>query len=590
MNFCALLLNMATLVTAADGLPQGKPLLADEPSTAAHIRVPGDLAASEWVPVAAQEFPKAVQVTTKKRPAHPYAIQIRFPTVAAVAKGDVLLASFFARATSTPAGANEATLTAVFERAGPPYEKSLSMTLGVTGQWQQYQLPFRAEQSLEAGQGQLNFQLGYDPQCIQIGGVKLTSFGREVDLRALPATQRSYRGREADAPWRKAAAQRIDRYRKGLIEVTVLDAEGRPVEAADVQVTMTRHAFGWGSAVTAELLTADTEDSRKYRETVRKLYNKVVFENDLKWPSWEREENRPAIFEAIRWLEQSKIDVRGHCLVWPSWRRMPRDVQRLANDPAALRKRVNEHVAEEVTALRGKLVEWDVINEPYTNHDLMDVLGRSAMAEWFRLAHQADPDVQLYINDYAILAAGGRDRAHQDHYEQTIRYLLDQGAPLQGIGLQGHFGNDLTPPERLVEILDRFAAFGIPLQVTEHDINVTDEELQADYTRDFLTAMYSHPAVEGVLTWGFWEGRHWRPNGAYFRRDWSVKPAGQVWMDLVLGEWWTRFTGNTDRAGRVATRGFVGEYEITATQGGFSQKTQVTLSPTGAKVTLKFSK
>ncbi|NLY01706.1 MAG: energy transducer TonB [Rhodopirellula sp.] len=587
MTLCALLLSIARLANAADGLPPGEPLLARDSTTAAHIRVRSDLAASQWIPVAGQTFSKAVRVETKKRPAHPYEIQICFPTIAAVAKGDVLLASFFARATSTPPGTSEATVATVFERAGPPYEKSLQVTLSVTQQWQPFQLPFRAEQSLEAGQGQLSFQLGYDPQCVEIGRVELTSYGRQMDIHALPATQLGYRGREADAPWRRAAAERIERYRKGPIKVTVLDAEGRPVEDADVRVTMTQHAFGWGSAVTADLLTADTADSRKYRETVRKLYNKVVFENDLKWPTWQREGNRPAVFTAIRWLEESGIGVRGHCLVWPSWRRMPRDVQRLADESAALRKRVNEHITEEVTALRGKLVEWDVINEPYTNHDAMDVLGRSAMVEWFRLAHEADAGVQLYVNDYAILAAGGRDRAHQDHYEQTIRYLLDQGAPLQGIGLQGHFGSDLTPPERLIEILDRFAKFGIPLQVTEHDIDVTDEQLQADYTRDFLTAMFGHPAVKGLLTWGFWEGRHWRPNGAYFRRDWSIKPAGQAWLDLVLNAWWTRFSGSTDDTGKVATRGFLGEYEIVATKGGARQTEKVTLSTGGAKVTIK---
>jgi GH35 family endo-1,4-beta-xylanase len=281
------------------------------------------------------------------------------------------------------------------------------------------------------------------------------------------------------------------------------------------------------------MLTDDTPDARKYRETVKASYNRVVFENDLKWPQWERIATRNATWRAIDWLLQHDIAIRGHCLVWPSWERMPRDVKSLQGDLPALRDRAARHVTDEVSALRGKLIEFDVINEPYSNHDLTDLLGKRAMVDWFQLAHKADPNVKLYINDYAILSAGGRDHAHQQHYENTIRYLLDQGAPLHGIGLQSHFGMDLTSPERLLRILDRFAAFELPLQVTEHDIDITDEALQADYTRDFLTVMFSHPAVDGVLTWGFWEGRHWKPNGAYFRRDWSIRPAGRVWQDLV---------------------------------------------------------
>ncbi len=307
---------------------------------------------------------------------------------------------------------------------------------------------------------------------------------------------------------------------------------------------------------------------RKYRDTVVQLYNRVVFENDLKWPQWDRVENRPANLSAIEWLQGQQIEIRGHCLVWPAWRHLPRDLEQLSSDLPALRERVARHVTDEVTALRGKLTEFDVINEPYSNHDLMDLLGEDVMVDWFRLAHAADPELRLYINDYSILSGGGRDTAHQDHYEHTIRYLLNHGAPLQGIGLQAHFGSDLTPPPQLLTVLDRFAAFGLPLQITEHDIDITDEELQADYTRDFLTTVFSHPAVEGVLTWGFWEGRHWRPNGAYFRRDWSVTPAGQVWQELVLNEWWTGEEGRSDAQGRYHVRGFLGEYQVSVEHDG----------------------
>jgi GH35 family endo-1,4-beta-xylanase len=209
------------------------------------------------------------------------------------------------------------------------------------------------------------------------------------------------------------------------------------------------------------------------------------------------------------------------------------------------------------------------------------------MVDWFRLAHQTDEDVRLFINDYAILAAGGRDTAHQDHYEQTIRYLLEQKAPLGGIGLQSHFGSDLTPPARLFQILDRFSQFGLPLEVTEHDINVADEQLQADYTRDFLTAVFSRPSVNGILTWGFWEGRHWRPGAAYFRRDWTPTPAGQVWIDLVHTQWWTRESGATDAAGCFTMRGFLGKYDVKASQGDRSANAKCTLSADESRVTLR---
>ena len=78
--------------------------------------------------------------------------------------------------------------------------------------------------------------------------------------------------------------------------------------------------------------------------------------------------------------------------------------------------------------------------------------------------------------------------------------------------------------------------------------------------------MFSHPAVTGVLMWGFWEGRHWRPRAAMVRKDWTLKPNGQAWMDLVEKQWWTDERGKTGPDGEYKIRGFLGDYEITATQ------------------------
>ena len=397
----------------------------------------------------------------------------------------------------------------------------------------------------------------------------------------------TYDGREPDAPWRKAAAQRIETIRKGDLTVTVVDAAGKPVADAEVKVAMKRHAFGFGSAIDARTLIADTDDGRRYRETVATCFSKVVFENDLKWPQWEDKRRRAMMLKALEWLDKQGIAARGHCLVWPSWRRMPKDVEGLKNDKAALRRRIDSHVQEEVSALKGRITDWDVINEPFWNHDAMDVCGKEVMAEWYKTAHRADPATVLYLNDQNILAGGGTDRKHQDHYEQTIRTLLKEQAPLGGLGMQCHFGGNLTPPARLVAILDRFAAFGLPIQVTEFDINTKDRRLQADYMRDFLTTLFSHPKVEGILMWGFWAGRHWKPDAALFSRDWTLRPHGNVWKDLVLKTWWTDATGRTDARGRFTTRGFLGDYEVTAAAGGKGRSVRAQLQKAGSSVTVR---
>ena len=86
----------------------------------------------------------------------------------------------------------------------------------------------------------------------------------------------------------------------------------------------------------------------------------------------------------------------------------------------------------------------------------------------------------------------------------------------------------------MLGVLDQFSEFGLPIELTEASFSLDDRELQADYMRDFLIATFSHPNVQGIMLWGFWEKRHWRPQAALIASDWSdLRPHGQAWMDLV---------------------------------------------------------
>ena len=144
-----------------------------------------------------------------------------------------------------------------------------------------------------------------------------------------------YAGREADAAWRKAALERIEKIRKGDLKVTVTDAAGSPLAGAAVSVKMQRQAYAFGSAVAAKSLLARTPDSEQYRDHVKRLFNRVVLENDLKWPEWER--NRRPAEEAVKWLREQGIEVRGHNLVWPNWNVLPGDLSKLKDRREELR-------------------------------------------------------------------------------------------------------------------------------------------------------------------------------------------------------------------------------------------------------------
>ena len=187
-----------------------------------------------------------------------------------------------------------------------------------------------------------------------------------------------------------------------------------------------------------------------------------------------------------------------------------------------------------------------------------------------------DPAIQRMIGDYFrhvgydIIAAGGQDVRHQNYLFTLAEWLLAQGAPLDGVGVQGHF-NRVTPPELMQSIIERFSQLPVTLAVTEYDFNILDEELQAEYTRDVLLMIFSQPKFTDFLMWGFWERSHWLPAGAMYRADWSSKPMALAWNDLLFRQWWTSETGTTDRAGRFAARGFKGAYTVTVDYGRVSR-------------------
>jgi GH35 family endo-1,4-beta-xylanase len=163
-------------------------------------------------------------------------------------------------------------------------------------------------------------------------------------------------------------------------------------------------------------------------------------------------------------------------------------------------------------------------------------------------------------------------------YLGVIKELQDYGAPIDAIGVQGHVGRQPRDPVEVLSDLDMFKSTGLPVQITEFDINSPDEELQADYTRDFLIACYSHPIVNGFTMWGFWESDHWKPDAAMYRKDWTPKPNTAEWKKLVLNEWRTNISQTSKANGEVNERGHFGKYEITVTKGSKSVKSFYQLS------------
>jgi GH35 family endo-1,4-beta-xylanase len=545
---------------------------------------------AEAVSVEGQPFTSAIRLTALVETANVWDIQYETPVPAALQAGDVILAEFWMKADDAHVESGEAKSAFVYERLGEPWTKSVEYALSAGPQWRHFFIPFTAAEGYEAGKSHICFRMGDHPQSFELAAFKITNYGSSVQLSDLPQTRLTYEGAEADAPWRQAALARIEKIRKGDLIVTVQDASGQLLPNVKVTVRMKRHAFGFGTAVVAQKLAVSGGENDRYQKEVDRLFNRVVFENDLKWGPWEEGASnrgywrREYVEGAMDWLRQRHFDVRGHNMIWGTWRYLPATVKALSNDPKALEAALENRIQDVGGTMQGQLAEWDVVNEPVPEHQLTDILGDSAMVTWYQKAREVDPKPILFVNDYPDPASG-----HLKNYDRVIRKLLDQKAPLGGIGLQGHVGNSpWSIPELLAE-LDQLGAHGLPVEITEYDTQITDPDLDGKFMADFLTAVFSHPSVNGFLMWGFWDGAHWHKKAPVFTEDWTEKPSGKAFEQLVLHDWWTNLEGRTDARGAYQARGFLGDYEVTATDGSKTRVVQAKLTQAGltVPVTLK---
>ena len=128
----------------------------------------------------------------------------------------------------------------------------------------------------------------------------------------------------------------------------------------------------------------------------------------------------------------------------------------------------------------------------------------------------------------------------------------------------------------------------LPIWCTEYDFAAADENDRADGLEKFYRTAFSHPSVEGILMWGFWENSHWRDDCHLVNADWTLNEAGRRY-EALMNEWTTKDANTSDSEGKANFRGFHGSYEITLNVPGVvTQTSTIELEPgqTTAEYTL----
>ena len=551
--------------------------------------ISGTWGVSQSVSVEGQPFSIAYEVETQTLPDQSWHLQAVERNEGVVANADVMRFEFYVRATT---GANPRTGFVVQETTN--YSTLFRQDIDLTSDWQFFSIDVPANADYGLNGLQAVFNLGHELQTVQIGGFFWTNESNHVDLDELPAQfpGATYEGRLGTDAWRATAEQDIDNVRKSEVTVNVTDSNGNPLEGAVVSLRQARHEFLFGSAINAyngKLDPNGTDEALKYQSEIKRLFNSVVFENSLKWPGFLQDRQRG--LDGVEFATDNDMYIRGHNVIWPSRTFMPDSIwaeydTRTTNDgkPSAdawLKATIEDRFDDVLNTFHGVIPEWDVVNEPWSNHDVMDIFGDSIVIEWFQRMRDFDPDIKLALNDYGIFARNGGDTNHRANFEYWLGLLNDAGL-LDVIGEQSHYQDaSLTDIEVLGQLINTYhTQFDKPIAITEFDVDSVDEQLQADYLRDYMMMSFSQSAVTEFLHWGFWADSHWLPDAALYRKDFSIKPNGQAYEDLVFGRWWTDVQGTT-RGGAFSTKSFLGEYNVVVEYQGQAHSGVVTVDDSG---------
>lgn len=512
-----------------------------------------------------------------------YGIEAAFKSTKPVKRGDVLLARMNIHAVYARQESGDGVAYFIMQNAIKPDTKSVMLEMSVGPEWKTIDIPITADSDMDVAG--FSFTLGALAQKLEITNIQVLNFGKTATIPEMPSTRLTYAGREEGAAWRKEALERIEKIRTAPLLIQVKNSKGKPVKGAKVSARLTDPEFLFASEVSARHIVGTDSTSRIYQKNVKELFNAVTIGNGLKWPSWRNPKSREESKKAVDWILGNNLRLRGHNLVWPGRKFSPEPFNRLEDFGPGFRDTIKAHIRDIAGYTKGKVYGWDVINELMHERDYFKVMPESEAVEWFRLAKEIDPKATLFINEYSMLNNVASPNNIQ-RYLDLIAKLRKDGAPIEAIGVQGHVGRQPRNPAQVLTDLDMFVPTGLPVQITEFDINSPDEELQADYTRDFLIACYSHPVVDGFTMWGFWQGAHWKPDAAMLHRDWTPKPNLAAWKDLVLDKWRTKVDAASDKKGNVSARGHLGRYEITIKNGSSTKKVEYELTKDSGPVTV----
>lgn len=263
--------------------------------------------------------------------------------------------------------------------------------------------------------------------------------------------------------------------------------------------------FMTGAALNADQIYSDVPEPEM--SLIKKHFNTVTPENILKWsqvhPAPGRYDFDPAD-KFVELAERNDMFAVGHTLVWhnqtPDWVFEDENGRLLNRD--ALLGRMKDHIFAVVGRYKGRIKGWDVVNEAVEDDGTLrktkylEIIGPDYIEKAFEYARLADPEAELYYNDYNMWKP-----EHRSGVVKLVRSLKDKGVRIDGIGMQGHWGLNYPDLNEAADSIVAYSALGVKVMITEFDISALPsawDDRGADITKNYELNEKLNPYLAGL--------------------------------------------------------------------------------------------
>lgn len=310
--------------------------------------------------------------------------------------------------------------------------------------------------------------------------------------------------------------------KKHILSILLFFQASTPFFAQGLGDLASKAGLNFGTPVQNNQFVAREPD---YMNTLVGEFNMFFPGNDLKFMNVQPTRgvfNFAMADSIVAYAEAHGKKVRGHCLIWHSYSQNPKWLtdKWYGTSPwtrAELLSIMKSHITTVVSRYKGRITEWDVVNEGISLGDghpnglrkspWQSIIGDDYIDSAFVWAHRADPSAYLYFNEYGAEGAISTEYAKRDSVYNLAKRLLSRGIPIHGVGLQGHFGNYVNTGA-ISGNIKKLGELGLRVSITELDMMNTSN-LPANW-KGMINACLDNYNCTTFATWGIDDLHSWK--------------------------------------------------------------------------------